>query len=70
MAYKVSFRSSFQRDFKKLSLPLQNFILDTADRIQSGELECEFDDIEHTEKGLQIKPAITRNFHFIQSNPV
>jgi mRNA-degrading endonuclease RelE of RelBE toxin-antitoxin system len=41
MAYKVSFRISFQRDFKKLPSLVQDFILNVADRIQSGEIEGE-----------------------------
>jgi mRNA-degrading endonuclease RelE of RelBE toxin-antitoxin system len=41
MAYKVSYRSSFQRDFKKLPLPFRNFILDIADHIQCGKIEGE-----------------------------
>ncbi|GHV48636.1 hypothetical protein FACS1894181_04940 [Bacteroidia bacterium] len=41
MAYKVSFRSNFQRDFKKLPLPLQNYILSIADDILTGKIEGE-----------------------------
>ncbi|GHT29830.1 hypothetical protein FACS189415_5970 [Bacteroidia bacterium] len=41
MAYKVSFRSSFQRDFKKLPKPLQGYILNLADGIQVGKIEGE-----------------------------
>ena len=36
MAYKVSFRSSFERDFKKLKTHVQDFVLDIADKIQDG----------------------------------
>jgi mRNA-degrading endonuclease RelE of RelBE toxin-antitoxin system len=41
MAYKIAYRSSFLRDFKKLQPPVQNLILNIADRIQSGTLEGE-----------------------------
>ncbi|GHT37434.1 hypothetical protein AGMMS49574_30110 [Bacteroidia bacterium] len=41
MAYKVSFRSSFQRDFKKLPKPLQGYMLNLADGIQVGKIEGE-----------------------------
>ena len=41
MAYKVSFRSSFERDFKKMKPPVQNFVLDIADKIQDGSLQGE-----------------------------
>jgi len=39
MAYKISFRSSFERDFKKLTSRVQNFVLDVADKIQEGTLQ-------------------------------
>ena len=41
MAYKIAFRSSFERDFKKLKPLIQNFILDIADKIQEGTLQGE-----------------------------
>jgi addiction module RelE/StbE family toxin len=41
MAYKVAYRSSFERDFKKLNSGIQNFILDIADQIQDGTLQGE-----------------------------
>ena len=41
MAYKVSFRSSFERDFKKMKPHIQNFVLDIADKIQDGSLQGE-----------------------------
>ena len=41
MAYKASFRSSFERDFKKLKPNTQNFILDIADKIQDGTVQGE-----------------------------
>jgi mRNA-degrading endonuclease RelE of RelBE toxin-antitoxin system len=41
MAYKVSLRSSFERDFKKLNLQVQDFVLDIADKIQKGTLQGE-----------------------------
>ena len=41
MAYKVSFRSSFERDFKKLKPHVQDFILDISDKIQDGTLQGE-----------------------------
>jgi len=41
MAYKVSYRSSFERDFKKLKSITQNFVLDIADQIQNGTLQGE-----------------------------
>jgi len=41
MAYKISFRSSFERDFKKLKPHVQDFILDIADKIQDGTLQGE-----------------------------
>jgi mRNA-degrading endonuclease RelE of RelBE toxin-antitoxin system len=41
MAHKVAYRSSFERDFKKLEIPIQNFVLDVADRIQNMLLQGE-----------------------------
>jgi mRNA-degrading endonuclease RelE of RelBE toxin-antitoxin system len=41
MAYKISFRSSFERDFKKLKPRIQNFVLNVADKIQEGTLHGE-----------------------------
>ena len=41
MAYKVSYRSSFERDFKKLNPSVQSFILDIADQIQNHKLQGE-----------------------------
>ena len=41
MAYKISFRSSFERDFKKLKSPVQEFVLDISDKIQDGTLQGE-----------------------------
>jgi addiction module RelE/StbE family toxin len=41
MAYKISYRSSFERDFKKLKPDIQKFVLDTADKIQNGTLQGE-----------------------------
>ena len=41
MAYKVAYRSSFERDFKKLKLPVQNFVLDIAEQIQKETLHGE-----------------------------
>ena len=41
MAYKVAYRSSFERDFKKLKPPVQNFILNIADQIQNETLQGE-----------------------------
>ena len=41
MAYKISFLSSFDRDFKKLNPRVQNFILDISDKIQEGSLQGE-----------------------------
>jgi len=38
MAYKVAYRSSFERDFKKLNPGIQNYVLDIADKIQEGAL--------------------------------
>ena len=41
MAYKISYRNSFERDFKKLKPHTQNFVLDIADKIQNGTLQGE-----------------------------
>ena len=41
MAYKIAYRSSFERDFKKLKLGIQNYVLDIADKIQNGILQGE-----------------------------
>ena len=41
MAYKISYRRSFERDFKKLNFKIQNFVLDIADKIQTGILKGE-----------------------------
>jgi mRNA-degrading endonuclease RelE of RelBE toxin-antitoxin system len=41
MAYKVAFRNSFERDFKKLKPHIQNFVLDIADKIQDGTIQGE-----------------------------
>ena len=41
MAYKIAYRSSFERDFKKLNSNIQNYILDIADKIQDGTLQGE-----------------------------
>ena len=41
MAYKISFRKSFERDFKKLQPHVQDFVLDIADKIQDGTLQGE-----------------------------
>jgi len=41
MAYKVSFRSSFERDFKKLNPPVKSLVLDIADQIQDKTLQGE-----------------------------
>ena len=41
MAYKVSFRNSFERDFKKLKPNTQEFILDIADKIQDKTVQGE-----------------------------
>lgn len=37
MAWKVSYRSSFLKNYKKLPPQIQNQILDIADKIQAGE---------------------------------
>ncbi len=41
MAYKVAYRSSFERDFKKMKPLVQNLILDIADRIQNEMVQGE-----------------------------
>ena len=41
MAYKVPFRNSFERDFKKLNSRIQTFVLDISDKIQDGILQGE-----------------------------
>jgi mRNA-degrading endonuclease RelE of RelBE toxin-antitoxin system len=41
MAYKIAYRNSFERDFKKLKPPVQDFILDVADKIQGGTIQGE-----------------------------
>lgn len=41
MAYKISYRSSFGHDFKKLKPQVQNFVLNIADKIQNGTLQGE-----------------------------
>ena len=41
MAYKISYRSSFERDFKKLNSGIQNYVLDIADKIQDETLQGE-----------------------------
>ena len=41
MAYKIAYRSCFERDFKKLKSYIQNYVLDIADRIQAGTLQGE-----------------------------
>jgi len=41
MAYKIAYRSCFERDFKKLKSDIQNYVLDIADRIQAGTLQGE-----------------------------
>ena len=41
MAYKIAYRNSFERDFKKLKRPIQDFILDVADKIQDGTIQGE-----------------------------
>ena len=40
MAWKVAYRNSFLKTFKKLPKNIQNEILDIADKIQSGD-DCE-----------------------------
>jgi len=37
MAWKISYRSSFLKNYKKLAPQIQNQILDIADKIQAGE---------------------------------
>ena len=41
MAYKIAYRGCFERDFKKIKPNVQNFVLDVADKIQSGILQGE-----------------------------
>ena len=41
MAYKIAYRGSFERDFKKLNSSIQNYVLDIADKIQDGTLQGE-----------------------------
>jgi len=41
MAYKIAFRNSFERDFKKLKPLIQNFVFDVADKIQERTLHGE-----------------------------
>ena len=41
MAYKIAYRSNFERDFKKLDYRVQNYVLDVADKIQNGTLQGE-----------------------------
>jgi len=41
MAYKVAYRSSFERDFKKMNSGIQNYVLDIEDQIQDGTLQGE-----------------------------
>ena len=41
MAYKIAYRSTFERDFKKLNSAIQNYVLDIADQIQDGTLQGE-----------------------------
>ena len=41
MAYKIAYRNSFERDFKKLKPTVQDFILDVADKIQDGTIQGE-----------------------------
>jgi len=41
MAYKIAFRSSFERDFKKLRPHLQDFVRDIADKVQNGTIQGE-----------------------------
>jgi len=41
MAFKVAYRSSFERDFKKLKPHVQDYILDIADKIQDRTLQGE-----------------------------
>jgi len=41
MAYKIAYRSCFERDFKKLKSDIQDYVLDIADRIQDGTLQGE-----------------------------
>ena len=41
MAYKIAYRNSFERDYKKLKSHVQDFILDIADKIQDGTIQGE-----------------------------
>jgi mRNA-degrading endonuclease RelE of RelBE toxin-antitoxin system len=41
MAYKIAYRSSFERSFKKLKPHIQDFVLDIADKIQDGTIQGE-----------------------------
>ena len=41
MAYKISYRNNFERDFKKLKPHVQDFILGIADKIQGRTLQGE-----------------------------
>ncbi|MDR2972449.1 MAG: hypothetical protein LBU83_11065 [Bacteroidales bacterium] len=41
MAYKIAYRGSFERDFKKLNSNIQNYVLDIADKIQNGTVQGE-----------------------------
>jgi len=41
MAYKIAYRKSFERDYKKLRPHVQDFILDVADKIQEGTIQGE-----------------------------
>jgi len=41
MAYKIAYRSCFERDFQKLKSGIQGYVLDIADRIQAGTLQGE-----------------------------
>ena len=41
MAYKIAYRSCFERDFKKMKFSIQNYVLDIADKIQDGTLQGE-----------------------------
>ena len=41
MAYKIAYRNSFERDFKKLKPPIQDYIRDVADKIQDGTIQGE-----------------------------
>jgi len=41
MAYKISYRKSFERDYKRLKPYIQNFILNVADKIQDSTIQGE-----------------------------